>query len=826
MIKKITDNIVRIIGIFSLLFCIAAIGHGIFGLKHSHMAGRFGLAYSFDHEKAQLEIAFTTEGFPAEEAGLKEGDIVLSINDQKITRYNYNKLWGEGIAGTTLTLEIKRGSEIMEISLTRKLLPLFERLVFLLFLIVLPLVMTSYVIVGLWGIFKAPSFITNLIALVCFAFAYFLYEINISAFSSPISEFLYFHEIKNILFILGSSLAPIFWILLFLHFPEENKFFSKHRKLFLLIISLIPLAILLWLAFYPDILTQTVKYLILTIYMFIYISSGIWILDDGASKVSSVLKKRQYHLMKFGIKYGALFILAGMIPIVIRPFLFPGASDLIAIIINYFFIFTQVCGLILPFTFLNSFFQNRILETESALKRSLLYIGASTALFLVYMFIVFYISTWMIIGFEVTDPSIIILFILIVSITFTPLNNKILKWLEIRLYPERTRYRESLHHIIKKMPEFIDTESLLSFIANWMENTMGIHPVYTIKTQNTDMLIDDKNGIYRDLKSGKIIFWDELNDLNTKKPAFIDNKISLSIPMIHQKELMGVLNIGKKENNQDFNGDDLEIFRDISEHTAIALKNIKLQADYLEKKRMEKELEVARSIQVHLLPKSIPKLNGLELDSLYIPCNEVAGDYFDIIPLEDKKTALVIADVSGKGMGAALLMSNLQASLRMALSLSVSLNDIFFKINDLICKNSLKSQFITFFTGLWDIEKKELIYINAGHNPPLLFRENGSIQSLSPSGTAMGIKPHQHYKTSSVRFFNNDILFIYSDGIEEYFNEDLDLYGIDNIKRVINNNKDKDPKEITEYLMKDLRDFAGKAPQKDDITFIVSKIIC
>ena len=259
---------------------------------------------------------------------------------------------------------------------------------------------------------------------------------------------------------------------------------------------------------------------------------------------------------------------------------------------------------------------------------------------------------------------------------------------------------------------------------------------------------------------------------------------TITVPMNYRGEQVSILNIGQKKNQEDFTGDDLEIFQEAAYHTAMTIQNVKLQAEHLEKKRLDKELEVARDIQTHLMPRDIPEVKGFQIDGKYIPCFEVGGDYFDIIPIDDNKTVLVIADVSGKGAGAALLMSNLQASLKMAISVSLPLTEIVYRINNMIFKNSLSSQFITFFICIWDAKTKSLQYINSGHNPPLIIKENDKIKKLFPTGIGLGIRENKKFRSKKISLSVNDILVIYTDGIEEFFNKKLEPYGL---KRMIQN---------------------------------------
>jgi sigma-B regulation protein RsbU (phosphoserine phosphatase) len=384
----------------------------------------------------------------------------------------------------------------------------------------------------------------------------------------------------------------------------------------------------------------------------------------------------------------------------------------------------------------------------------------------------------------------------------------------------------------------IEESQILENLSGWISETMGVYPIYAISIDritltNLPLKLHSPRSVLAKTKNGANFFWDEIpeeaSDIieEEEKTWALQKGISITVPMISRGEQVGILSIGKKKNNEDFNGDDLEIFQDAARHTALAIQNIKLQSEHLEKKRLDKELEVARNIQTQLMPRQIPGIEGLQVHGENRPCFEVGGDYFDIIPMGEQKTALVIADISGKGAGAALLMSNLQASLRMAISVSLPLEDIVYKINNIIFENSLPSQFITFFIGVWDHRSKNLCYINAGHNPPFVLRTNNRITKLSTTGIALGLKENQSYECREISLAANEILVIYTDGIEEFFNYQLEAFGVDRMIKTVKENKRLHPKEIIQKLFTELKNFAGgkEAYHCDDLTILVAKRI-
>ena len=227
------------------------------------------------------------------------------------------------------------------------------------------------------------------------------------------------------------------------------------------------------------------------------------------------MKKRQYHLIKFGIKYGALAILFGFGCLYIYWFWMTGFPDYVGWMVSFIFLVTQVVGLIVPFTFLNSFFRNKILETESALRRRLRYLGATSGLFFIYLLAAFFIGNLIIAGFELSDTSFIVLIVLVLSITFSPLKNKVLRWLDEKLYPEKNKYKSSLKELIKRMSSFIEESQILENLSRWISETMGIYPIYAISIDgitvtNLPLKIHSPRSVLAKTKDGSNFYWDEI----------------------------------------------------------------------------------------------------------------------------------------------------------------------------------------------------------------------------------------------------------------------------------------------------------------------------
>ncbi|MBI2418953.1 MAG: SpoIIE family protein phosphatase, partial [Ignavibacteriales bacterium] len=211
----------------------------------------------------------------------------------------------------------------------------------------------------------------------------------------------------------------------------------------------------------------------------------------------------------------------------------------------------------------------------------------------------------------------------------------------------------------------------------------------------------------------------------------------LAVPLVLQKETKGLLLLGGKLDRTPYTNEDIEFISSIAGLAVVSLENRRLFRDALEKQKMEEELEIAKGIQRNLLPKEIPQLEGYDIAAFTVPSKHVGGDYYDMIWLNEKEINFSIADVSGKGVPASLLMASLQAFLKSVCKQGFAIDTATNLINDLVVENTSDGRFITFFWGTLNPETRMFTYVNAGHNPPLLIRDS-KIQYLDKGGIILG----------------------------------------------------------------------------------------
>ncbi len=312
---------------------------------------------------------------------------------------------------------------------------------------------------------------------------------------------------------------------------------------------------------------------------------------------------------------------------------------------------------------------------------------------------------------------------------------------------------------------------------------------------------------------------------NPLVPEFKKLAISVVVPMRVQNDTKGVLALGDKITRNKFAKEELDFLTTLANLSIISIENARLFEETLEKQRMEEELLIAREIQKRLLPDSCIKIENFDIASINIPSHHVGGDYFDCIKLDDTHYAFCIADVSGKGVPAALLMSNLQASLHALLNTGLNIDEITSRINNIVYRNTSIDKFITFFFAILDTKACTLASVNAGHNPPYLFHKDGSFQVLTEGGLILGMMPNRPYDVENVQLQSGDGLLMFTDGVSEAVNINEEEFQERRIEACILEYHPQPAEEILQTLINAVKNFSEGLPQADDITALVLKVL-
>jgi len=306
--------------------------------------------------------------------------------------------------------------------------------------------------------------------------------------------------------------------------------------------------------------------------------------------------------------------------------------------------------------------------------------------------------------------------------------------------------------------------------------------------------------------------------------GLVDLGINAVIPMNVENEMKGIIALGQKITKIPFSDDELRLLSILGNWAVISIETARLIEQELEKKSLEEELRIASEIQRKLLPKENPTLEKFEVAGLNMPSLQVGGDYFDWVKISEDEYAFCIADVSGKGAPAALLMSNLQASFHALLGLNIKLTDIVARINNIIYQNTSSDKFITAFFGVLNTSKFTLNTVNAGHNHPYFYHQDNRFQVFDKGGLILGMIPDVQYFSESVDLQTGDLIVMFTDGISEAMNRNEELFEEHRIKKCISDNCRKSAASLLDALIAEVRDFSAGCPQADDITVLTIRV--
>jgi len=298
----------------------------------------------------------------------------------------------------------------------------------------------------------------------------------------------------------------------------------------------------------------------------------------------------------------------------------------------------------------------------------------------------------------------------------------------------------------------------------------------------------------------------------------------LCAPLRVKEKVLGAIYVDNRLHAGIFMPADLELLIAIAASAATAIENARLYQVAVDKGRMERELSMARRVQTGLIPETIPELAGWEFAASWLPAREVAGDFYDFIPRDGRDLGLVIADVTDKGMGAALFMALTRSMVRASLEGEVSAAEAISKANRLICANSTTAMPVTLFYGRVTPSGGELIYVNAGHNPPLLYRSaSGSFEELGRTGLVLGVDASITLDQHSTTLEPGDCLVLYTDGVTDALNAAEQPFGEQRLRSTIEASASGSAQAIALALLQALQEFIGGADPFDDITLLVAK---
>lgn len=313
----------------------------------------------------------------------------------------------------------------------------------------------------------------------------------------------------------------------------------------------------------------------------------------------------------------------------------------------------------------------------------------------------------------------------------------------------------------------------------------------------------------------------------SKDPRYINSHVEtrseLVVPIVINDGVIGVFNLESDQLNA-FGRDQLDLVAAFATQAALTIERARMHRNIIEQKRLREELKIARQIQETFLPKSDPILKGFEIHGINISSEEVGGDYFDFIPIVENQLGIAIADCMGKGIPAALVMAAFRASLRAEIRNNYAIRTIFQKVNYLLYESLEQGNYVTAVYGVLDTKNRIFTFSNAGHNPPLLRRANGTIELLTEGGMALGIHDRATYEERPLSLFPGDILLLYTDGISEAKSPDNQEFGQERLVALLHDFNQLPAAKVREKIITSVRHFNSEERRLDDLTLVIIKV--
>jgi len=411
------------------------------------------------------------------------------------------------------------------------------------------------------------------------------------------------------------------------------------------------------------------------------------------------------------------------------------------------------------------------------------------------------------------------------------LSDEVRSMVETRPMLERmaTRIAESLH--VPRIAVFLQEGGFYR-----PAYALGYAGVPQMELLDTAAVIDH---LRRDSEPARVYFDDDDSWVNSSLPEAERRSLAeldpqLLLPLSVKDKLLGIVSLGEKRSEEPYSGTDLRLLKSVATQAGLALANAQLTATIAEevgrREKMNRELEIAREVQERLFPQRLPEIAGLDYFGRCRTALGVGGDYYDFLSLPDGKLGVALGDVSGKGIAAALTMASLQASLRAdAMRAGNDIAGLITRVNQMLYDASTEDRYATLFYAQYDPATRRLSYVNAGHCPPILLRnlaKNSRVERLDQAGgTVVGLLKDCAYEQSEASLAPGDLLVIYTDGFSEAMNPDLTEWGEERLIESIVGSAGLPAQGVIARIMQAADAFAAGAPQSDDMTLVVLRVI-
>ncbi len=822
------EKITRFLGLFLIapLLALCTIPVAI----HITQKPDFGFAVH------QLEVRSLDANGAAKDSGLQEGDRILAVNG---TPVNTMAQWFAAKAGhydrNPVLFTVARQNQQYSLLITPDP-PGQMRMIHDFSLWVSGL---AFLLIGWWVFSRRGDLVARNFFALCTMFAFMLLDI-------PDLPSVRYMVIKESLRTLIQLMLPAYFLRFFLQFPsprfQASGSLRRWRRLlwpawtfFLLLVLLdLPLAQSKAVAVVPWIETLAL------VYYLIYFLAGLVVFTKRILRRDRPIQRSRMLLILTGLLAGLVPFLASMI--------MANTGDATSLPLWQYLSFSLI---LVPISFGLSIMRYGALDKSFVLRISLIY-GALTATVLVgYFLIVVGLGQLLASLFSISTYPVLLLVVAATSLTVLPLRKLIQSWIDDTFYPGRRANRAAISLLGKDLTALIDADEVIQSLLEGLTdlfrptdlllfiNTETEAPVYSphrLRREDEPLELPESLPVQSSLsfllnRLRRPVFAEEIEDLlftgdtdQASLTLLTRLKVNLLVPLISGNRLLGFLAFGPKSSGALFTQEDLSHLNNLAVQVGSLLESRQLYRESLQQKKTEAELELARTIQHSLLPDK-----ALEDDSLVIAgrnesCRMVGGDYFDYFLRSDGSLGFALADVSGKGIPAALHMTSLRVAFRQEADAEDLPHLVIKRLNNTVFNFVTTGHFICFFYGIWHPDTGILNYCNAGCEPPVLLSPNRRFhQFLKKGGPVLGVTDDHTYRQGSLQLAPQDRLFLYTDGLTDEQNENDEFFDLPRLLALLEANIESTPVHLLDKIFACINSFGG-ADRTDDKTAILLEV--
>lgn len=437
-------------------------------------------------------------------------------------------------------------------------------------------------------------------------------------------------------------------------------------------------------------------------------------------------------------------------------------------------------------------------------------------------------------------PVLEIGFLLLALVFFQPVMEKLDDWIKRLFIRQRSDFRNLMERFSRELVSIFDLNQISARVTGLLEKELFVERAVLLLAER------DTQGALLTFFSGNEVLAQNIPSddpllktlLARKQPTYLETVVpertneglarllsgvggKVAVPIVDEERFVGLLALGEKLSGFRYSSEDMTLLGVLANQLSIATANARLYAESLEKQRLEEELALARQIQQNLLPARLPCSPAYEFASYVRPSRQVGGDFYDFL-WREPRLAFVLADASGKGMPAALLVAFLQATLKAEHRHDRPIGEFIRSINELLVAHTSPEKFVTLFYALFDPLEKKLFYSNAGHNYPILVRENGQLEFLKKGGTVVGCFEWARYESDSLKLHPGDTLVVYSDGLTDASNHE-EMFGEERLVNLALESRHLSAEGVKDRIVDAVERFTGSVPPFDDMTLLVMK---